>query len=150
MRYDMTHIALDTHKPATPGSGLDAVTLLLRAEGSVALIGAVAGYFVLNGSWYLFALLLLLPDLSILGYRLNGRFGARLYNAAHTYVLPGALALAGWLAGAPTLYAFALIWVAHIGLDRALGYGLKLPSSFSETHLNTAKASGLKIVVPRP
>lgn len=136
----MIDTALDTRALATSASRSRGTTLLLRAEGAAAFIGAVSGYVVLNGDWHLFALLLLLPDLSMLGYRIDAEFGAALYNSAHTYLVPGALALGGWLAGVPLLFAVALIWVAHIALDRALGFGLKRPGSFSDTHLSTKAA----------
>lgn len=111
------------------------ITTLLRLEGLAALIAAVIAYQATGGSWWLFALLLLAPDLSMLGMLAGTRAGARAYNLAHTYAAPAVLALLGWVAGAPWLIPLALIWVAHIGMDRALGYGLKYPSSFEVTHL---------------
>ena len=58
------------------------------------------------------------------------RIGAGAYNVAHTYALALPLALFGFLAGRPAILAVALIWIAHIGFDRALGYGLKFPTDF--------------------
>ncbi len=66
---------------------------------------------------------------------IGARAGAAAYNVAHTYALALLLAVAGFLAGEPALLAVPLIWVAHIGLDRALGFGLKYPSAFGDTHL---------------
>lgn len=108
---------------------------LLRLEGLAVVIAATGLYFGQGGSWWIYLLLLFLPDLSILGYLANPRLGAALYNLLHNYVGPVALALASWFAGADALVPVALIWLAHIGLDRAVGYGLKLPSGFSDTHL---------------
>ena len=71
----------------------------------------------------------------MLGYLIGARAGATAYNVAHTYALTLPLAVAGFLADEPALLAVALIWVAHIGLDRALGFGLKYPSAFGDTHL---------------
>ncbi len=88
-----------------------------------------------GGSWLMFALLLLAPDLSMLGYLAGPRFGAFSYNLAHTLIVPLALGAVAWLAGNPLGQQLALIWIAHIALDRALGYGLKLPASFRDTHL---------------
>jgi len=112
------------------------VVFLLRLEGlAVAAVSAVL-YARMGASWWLFAALWLVPDLSMLGYA-TGRpcWGARIYNAFHTYLLPGVLALAALALHARGLVPFALIWVNHIGIDRALGYGLKYSDGFGFTHL---------------
>jgi hypothetical protein len=108
---------------------------LLHAEGAVVLIVSFAAYHELNGSWLLFFLLFLWPDLFMLGYLANARIGASLYNLVHTYTMPLLLGtVAVFEQWHPTLL-FTLIWTAHIGLDRALGYGLKYPTFFKDTHL---------------
>ena len=114
---------------------VSAPAVLLRLEGMALLGAAVVLYANLGASWWLFAALLLAPDLGLAGYALGPEVGARTYNLTHTLILPLALGAAGLLVGAPTLIAIALIWVAHIGMDRAVGYGLKYPSSFRQTHL---------------
>ena len=111
--------------------------LLLRLEGAVVFAASLWFYAASGAGWLLFALLLLVPDVSMLGYLGGPRLGAALYNAAHTYVAPALLAGAGALAGQPSLVAIALIWTAHIGLDRLLGYGLKYPARFQNTHLGS-------------
>lgn len=89
-----------------------------------------------GASWWLFAALWLAPDLSMLGYLASSCWGARIYNAAHSYVLPAALGLtAVWLHAGGMLLPIALIWVNHIGVDRLLGYGLKYSNGFGWTHL---------------
>jgi hypothetical protein len=108
---------------------------LLRLEGLAALVAAVWGYALAGASWGLFAVLLFVPDVSFAGYLRGPRVGAAVYNAAHTYVAPALLALVAHLAGWTLGLSIALIWTAHIGLDRLLGYGLKLPSGFHQTHL---------------
>jgi hypothetical protein len=110
--------------------------LLLRLEGILTLLAAVAVYGWLDASWGLFALLLLAPDLFMAGYLAGPRLGAHLYNVGHTYVLPAALGAGALWTGGSLLGALALIWMAHIGMDRALGYGLKSPSGFHDTHLS--------------
>jgi hypothetical protein len=92
-------------------------------------------YWMGGGSWWLFALLLLAPDLSMLGYLARPRVGAILYNVFHSYPLPAALGIFGMLAGAPLAVSVALVWFAHIGMDRLMGYGLKYPTAFKDTHL---------------
>lgn len=76
-----------------------------------------------------------LPDLSIAGYALGAQAGARIYNIAHSYVLPLSVGVAGVVADRPLFVLIGIIWAAHIGMDRLLGYGLKLPTGFRETHL---------------
>jgi hypothetical protein len=112
-----------------------AVTRLLRLEGLAFLLASVALFAVLDGSWLLFAVLLLAPDLAMLGYLRGPRVGAVLYNAAHTYPVPVVVGLFGLWGGSSLALHLALIWTAHIGMDRALGYGLKLPEGFQHTHL---------------
>ena len=107
--------------------------LLQRLEGFAALALGAAAYAWLGQSWLVFALLFLVPDITMLGYLRSARLGALVYNLGHTYAAPGLLALAGLVVG-PLAYGLAAIWVAHIGLDRMLGYGLKL-ESFDATHL---------------
>jgi hypothetical protein len=111
------------------------VAPLLRLEGLAVLFAAVAAYAWLGGSWTQFALLLLAPDLAMIGYRFGPAVGAAAYNAVHTTLAPAALGAVGLALGAPEMQALALIWIAHIGLDRALGYGLKYSTGFGDTHL---------------
>ena len=111
------------------------VRLLLRAEGVVVLAAALAAYAQFGLGWGVFAVWLLAPDVSMLGYLAGPRMGAALYNAAHSYVGAVALLVLGALAAMPWAVAGGLIWCAHIGLDRALGYGLKYGSAFRATHL---------------
>ena len=83
----------------------------------------------------MFAVLFFVPDISMIRYAVNTRVGAALYNLIHAYAFPAALGLIGlWLA-AGVLVALSLIWFAHIGLDRVLGFGLKYPTVFKDTHL---------------
>ena len=98
-------------------------------------VAATAIYFREGHPWWLYVLLALAPDLAMLGYTAGARVGAAVYDTVHTYVLPLALGAVGVLASATGLQAVCLIWIAHIGIDRAVGYGLKYPSGFKDTHL---------------
>ena len=111
----------------------DAV-LLQRLEGLAAAGLGIAAYIWLGQSWWMFALLILAPDLAMLGYLRSPRLGALTYNLGHTYAAPALLAVAGLVLG-PLAYGLAAIWMAHIGFDRLLGYGLKLETGFEQTHL---------------
>jgi len=109
--------------------------LLLRLEGAAIAIAAVYMFHRLGGNWWWFAALILVPDVSFAAYFLGTRPGAIAYNAIHVLFVPVALALAGFLLPQFDLLSVALIWVAHIGIDRALGFGLKYGAGFGFTHL---------------
>ena len=108
---------------------------LLRLEWLAVLAASLVAYAMSGFSWWLFALLILAPDLSMLGYLGGPRVGALTYNAVHTLIAPTLLAAAAWLWASPLSTALALILLAHIAADRALGYGLKYAGGFSDTHL---------------
>ncbi len=109
--------------------------LLLRLEGLAILISSLAVYADQAWSGWVFAALVLAPDLGMLGYLLNPRIGARTYNAVHVYALPLMLLVGAYLINHPVGMQIALIWLAHIGADRVLGFGLKYESDFKDTHL---------------
>ncbi|MCY1163483.1 hypothetical protein D9M73_33340 [compost metagenome] len=119
---------------AAPGSATGGVRWLLRLEGLAFFAMAVAAYAQLDAGWGFFAALFLLPDLSFLAYLAGPRMGAAAYNAMHSWIGPLGLLATGMLA-APALTAVALVWCAHIGFDRLLGYGLKYSEGFGRTHL---------------
>jgi hypothetical protein len=108
---------------------------LLRAEGVALALAAVALYAAGGHSWALFAALFLAPDLSFAAFLTGRRIGAAVYNILHSTVPALALAALGWSLAWPVGLAIALIWLAHVGFDRALGYGFKYGSGFSDTHL---------------
>ncbi len=109
--------------------------LLLHVEGAAVAVAAITLYFYADYPWWLLVGLVLAPDLSLGGYLAGRRVGSAIYNAAHTYVPPVALGVIGVIAGADVAVQLALIWITHIGVDRAIGYGLKYPTSFKKTHL---------------
>ena len=119
-----------------PGAVTGGVRTLLRLEG-LALFALALGAYLWLGSepWWLFLVLLLVPDVSFVGYLAGPRVGALVYNAVHSTIGPIALLGAGGLADSGLAVSLALIWAAHIGLDRAIGYGLKYATGFAFTHL---------------
>ncbi len=120
---------------AEPGFVAGGVRNALRLDAFAAFAAATAVYAWNDFSWPVFALLFLAPDLSMLAYFAGPRLGALAYNLAHSAALALALTLAGFFDGLHMVAAGGLIWIAHIGIDRALGYGLKYPTSFGDTHL---------------
>jgi hypothetical protein len=120
--------------PNSPGvAGMP--RLILRLEGLALFLAALYAYWLTGGAWWLFLVLFLVPDLSFAAYLVNPRAGALAYNAVHTTVLPLGLAAAALVFAIPLALTVAIIWLAHIGLDRLVGYGLKYPSAFGDTHL---------------
>jgi hypothetical protein len=109
---------------------------LLRLEGAALLAGSLLAYTTTGRSWWLVPLTLLLPDLSWIGYLAGTKVGARVYNLGHITPLPGVLIAVGWWQNTSLAVALGLIWHAHIGLDRMLGYGLKYGDDFQHTHLS--------------
>ena len=117
------------------GSATGAVRIFLRIEAAGVFAGALALYALAGFSWPLIAVLFLAPDLGMLGYLAGPWVGAAAYNLAHTYAAPFVLAAGGYAFGGGPALALALIWIAHIGFDRMLGFGLKYPTRFGDTHL---------------
>lgn len=117
------------------GSTTGTVKLMLRLEGAVVLAAALAAYNRFGMGWGWFAACFFIPDLSILVYLAGARAGAVAYNAAHSYIGAVACLGAGAVMLSPTWVAAGLVWCAHIGFDRALGYGLKYAQGFGFTHL---------------
>jgi len=134
----MTHLKQDKAGEPEVARLLGPATLL-RGEGVALLALSVLLYRVNGESWFLFGALLLAPDLSMLGYLAGPRVGAAIYNAFHTYAIPAVVGALGMIFASPLMVAVALIWFAHIGLDRTVGYGLKYPSSFKDTHLQRVR-----------
>ena len=117
------------------GSVSGGVRVLLRIEGLCVLVVSLLAYAKFGGSWGIFALFFFAPDVSFFGYLAGPRAGAMTYNFAHS--LTGALVLltAGVLLSVPVAVTAGIIWAAHVGFDRTLGYGLKYSAGFGFTHL---------------
>lgn len=130
------------------GSTIGSVRLVLRLEGLCVLIAASIAYSKFGLGWGTFALFFLVPDISFLGYLVGSKVGAISYNAAHSYIGAVTCVVAGFALPAPTLLCAGIIWCAHIGFDRALGYGLKYSEGFSFTHLG--RIGRLPNVTPNP
>lgn len=110
--------------------------ILLHVEGFAVLAVSLYFYGYSQFSWILFVIFLFTPDNSMIGYLFNNRIGAILYNIFHTYSLSIAVVMFGLVLSNQALLAIGLILSAHIGMDRMIGYGLKYPTDFKDTHLN--------------
>jgi hypothetical protein len=105
-----------------------------RLEAGVFLIAMIASYQSHNYSWLAFVIGMVAVDISVAGYLLNNKIGAVIYNLAHSLIGPLALltlSLTAW----PQLDIYVTIWLAHVAMDRMLGFGLKDIEGFRHTHL---------------
>jgi len=117
------------------GTTTGGVKWLLRIEGACVFLAAILAYSKFGLGWKTFMIFFLTPDISFLGYLAGPAIGAVSYNSAHSYVgAVACLSVGIWLAN-PMIVAAGLIWCAHLGFDRALGYGLKYSAGFGVTHL---------------
>jgi hypothetical protein len=138
-----TLTAAESRPSRNPAQGAVGVVVgapkaILRLEGALVLAAASIAYAEIGRGWVMFALLFLVPDISMLGYLGGRRLGAAVYNVGHTYILPAALGAYGLFQSQPLALAVALIWMGHIGFDRLLGFGLKYETAFGHTHLSEA------------
>ncbi len=117
------------------GAATGSVRHVLRVEALCVLIAALIVYQKVGSGWGTFALFFFAPDLSFIGYATNKNVGAITYNLAHSYVGGILCLVAGFVFSEPRLLSAGIIWCAHVGFDRALGYGLKYAEGFGHTHL---------------
>ena len=111
------------------------VDVVLRLEAVALFVAGVLAYLQLNGHALWLLPLLLAPDLSMVGYVGGPRVGAVTYNLAHNLATALLVLAIGWFAAIAPMALAGAILVAHVGMDRSLGYGLKLPTDFRDTHL---------------
>ncbi|HZD57490.1 MAG TPA: DUF4260 domain-containing protein [Anaerolineales bacterium] len=109
--------------------------LLVRLEEFGLFLFSIYLFFTLDYPWWFLPLLLLAPDLSMIGYLGGSRLGAILYNLIHFRALALLAYVAGLVFALPALSLAGVIMFAHSSLDRAFGYGLKYSDSFNNTHL---------------
>ena len=131
-------------QPASLGAGVvnGLPLVLLRSEGVALLAMAAVLYGRYGRPWWLFVTLLPSPDLGLLGSLWSRRAGAVAYDLTHTYVGPAALGVVGLLTNSSLAIALALVWFAHISMDRALGLGLQYPDGSGRTHLGWTRRGG--------
>ncbi|WP_073202002.1 DUF4260 domain-containing protein [Gracilibacillus kekensis] len=110
--------------------------ILLHVEGLAILLLSLYGYFYFGFSWIWFFILLLSPDIFMLGYLINNKVGSMVYNFIHTLSVAILIFLIGIFLSNSIFLAAGLILSSHIGMDRMFGYGLKYPTHFKDTHLN--------------
>ena len=108
---------------------------ILKLESFAFLIATIWAYYLVGASWLLFLVLILVPDVFMAGYLKDSKLGALVYNIGHMYIVPLSLLGIYLLFHILVLLPISIIWLAHISMDRMLGYGLKLDTGFKDTHL---------------
>ncbi len=141
----MANIPINENSGAATGGVRD----LLRWEGVTLFVGMTLFYWISGAPWWHYAVVFFLPDLAFLAYLAGPRIGAGVYNATHATIGPLLLVLFGLVTAEPLPGSLAMVWLAHIGFDRMLGYGLKYEKGFGFTHLgrigkNTAAATSVE------
>lgn len=130
MILNPTQVKTADHKP-----NVSLPNALLRVEALALLIGGILMFARTGGAWWVFLVFLFVPDLSAIPYVINLRVGAISYNLVHTYTIPCVILIAALSSENTVFIQIAAIWLAHIGMDRAIGYGLKYASGFKDTHM---------------
>lgn len=131
----MTAMTAATQPPPTPGAVTGTPRRWLRVEGLAALVAGAGIYLAAGGPWLLLVPFVLAVDLSMVGYLAGPRTGAFVYNLAHNQATGLVVLGAGAVSGISPLVLVGAVLVGHTGMDRLAGYGLKYPTSFSDTHL---------------
>lgn len=114
---------------------LTVMRTLLHLEHLAILIACYASTVFIGHPWWLFLALLLLPDISMLGYLAGARVGAVVYNIFHHQGIAVALILLGWYGQYDWFFLAGIVMLGHSAMDRIFGYGLKYFSGFKDTHL---------------
>lgn len=109
-------------------------TLLKSEEGAIFLF-CIFLFTKLSVAWWWFPALLLVSDISMIGYVVNPKVGAFTYNLVHHRLVALVIAVYALTSGNEYWQLAAIILVAHISMDRMLGYGLKYYDAFTNTHL---------------
>lgn len=108
---------------------------MLKLEQLVLLIACYLISMQLGHPWWLFLALLLLPDVSMVGYAISSRWGATLYNLFHHQGVAIVIIGVGWWVNQPYVLLAGIILLGHSAMDRVFGYGLKYSTGFKHTHL---------------
>jgi hypothetical protein len=120
--------------PILKNQQLSLPRIFLHIEGASIFLFSIVVYYYISGNWLLFILLLLAPDIFMIGYLKDPNLGSIVYNIGHIYLWPGLIVLLGLFLNNFLLIQIGIIWLAHIGMDRMTGYGLKYPTKFKDTH----------------
>jgi hypothetical protein len=135
----MTSHQVDRATDHSRGTVVGAPRAWLQMEACTLMIGSLVVFSTTHRPWWLVPLMILCPDLLMVGYVAGSRIGANVYNVAHATPLPMLLVGLAWWTRSSLWLAIGAIWLAHIGMDRVFGFGLKYNDHFQHTHLSTVK-----------
>lgn len=111
------------------------MNIILKLEETALFIFGIYLFSLLNFDWWWFLVLILAPDLSMLGYLFGNKSGAFFYNFFHHK----GVAVLSYILGAyfiiEDLQLAGIIVFSHAAMDRIFGYGLKYEKGFKYTHL---------------
>lgn len=108
---------------------------LLKLEELGQLVLSIILFNQLEYSWWVFPACILLPDLSMIGYLINPKTGAWLYNFFHHKLIAITVLCLGFWLNNPLLSLTGTILFGHSAMDRMFGYGLKFNDNFKNSHL---------------
>ena len=111
------------------------INKIVRIENGIGFVASFYMYLYLNFPIWLFFVLLLAPDITMIGYAINKKIGAIIYNFGHSLISPLLFAFSYFYFSKDYLLIISIIWLAHIFMDRSLGFGLKYEDSFKKTHI---------------
>jgi len=114
----------------------------LHFDVAVLFMGSLLTFRLTHQHWWLYVVLLFVPDIFMLGYLRNTTVGAFFYNVGHSYLAPSLVVLYGWHFHHAAILAVGIIWLGHVGWDRFFGYGLKYDTNFKHTHLGSLFKKG--------
>lgn len=108
---------------------------LLKLEEAGIFLLTIYLFSTLDFAWWWFPALLLVPDIGMIGYLINPKIGAFIYNLFHHQLVATGVAFYGLAFENEYWILAGIILFAHISFDRMMGYGLKFNDSFHHTHL---------------
>lgn len=109
---------------------------VLKLEELGIFVLSIFFFSQLNFAWWWFPVLLLAPDIGMLGYLFNPKIGAFMYNLFHHRLVAAIIGIIGLSLANPYWQLAAVILFAHIAMDRVVGFGLKYNDDFKHTHLD--------------
>jgi len=114
---------------------------LIRIEEAFLFLLSIFLFSRIGYAWWWFPLLLFAPDVGMLGYLINPKAGAYLYNFIHHRAVAVILYVLGVLLSIGVLQLIGTMLFAHSSLDRAFHFGLKYPDRFKHTHLGEGESA---------
>ena len=117
---------------------------ILRIEQGAFFGTSIIALYFFGVPWWGYIVLLLGPDISMIGYVFGPTTGALMYNIFHHKGVGVIIGMVGFIFGGQIAIMMGIIIVGHSSMDRMLGYGLKYPDAFTHTHLGWIGKDAMK------